>query len=88
MVYQRMSKPYLVFSQCVKLTGDCVCMYILTIRDCNKNFKVFGGVRMSILGCNNGGGGGNFSKIKRLVLKCIGTKKQLFPKILAAREGC
>lgn len=51
MVYQRMSKPYLVFSQCVKLTGDCVCMYIFTIRDCNKqlvNFKVFGCVRMSI----------------------------------------
>jgi len=30
------------------------------------------------LGCNNGVGGGNFSKVKRLVRKCIGTRKLLF----------
>ena len=40
------------------------------------------------LGCNNGGGGGNLLKVKRLVLKCIGTQKRLFPNILAARVGC
>ena len=27
-------------------------------------------------------------KVKRLVLKCIGTQKRLFPEILAARVGC
>jgi len=42
----------------------------------------------SVLGCNNGGGGGNFLKVKQLVLKCIGTQKRLFPEILAARVGC
>jgi len=31
-----------------------------------------------MLGCNNGGGGGNFSKAKRLVRKPIGTQKWLF----------
>ena len=40
------------------------------------------------LGCHNGGGGGNFLKVKRLVLKCIGTQKRLFSEILAARVGC
>ena len=30
------------------------------------------------LGCNNGGGGGIFSKLKRLVRMCMGTRKQLF----------
>ena len=30
-----------------------------------------------VLGCNNGGGGGNFSKVKQLVAKCIGTQKRL-----------
>jgi len=30
-----------------------------------------------MLGCNNGGGGGNFSKVKRLVAKWIGTRKRL-----------
>jgi len=29
------------------------------------------------LGCNNGGGGGNFSKVKQLFAKCIGTQKRL-----------
>ena len=40
------------------------------------------------IGCNNGGGGGFFLKVKRLVLKCIATQKRLFPEILAARVGC
>ena len=31
-----------------------------------------------VLGCNNGVGGGNFSKVKRLVQKWIGTRKRLF----------
>ena len=31
-----------------------------------------------ILGCNNGSGGGNFSKVMRLVLECMGTQKRLF----------
>ena len=33
-----------------------------------------------MLGCNNGGGGGNFSEVNRLVLKSIGTQKRLFSK--------
>ena len=35
-------------------------------------------VLCGMVGCNNGGGGGNFSKVKRLVWKCIWTRKQLF----------
>ena len=31
-----------------------------------------------MLGCNNGGGGGKFSKVKRLVRKRTGTRKRLF----------
>jgi len=31
-----------------------------------------------MFGCNNGGGGGNFSKVKRFVQKPIGTQKLLF----------
>jgi len=34
------------------------------------------GVRKRV-GCNNGGGGGVFSKVKRLAAKCIGRRKQL-----------
>ena len=30
--------------------------------------------------CNNGGGGGNFSKVKRLLLKCIGTHTRICSK--------
>ena len=30
------------------------------------------------VGCNNGGGGGKFSKVKRLVRKRIETRKRLF----------
>ena len=33
---------------------------------------------MYLLGCNNGGGGGNVSKVKRLVVKWVGTRKRLF----------
>ena len=33
-----------------------------------------------MIGCDNGGGGGIFSKVKRLVLKSIGTQKRLFSK--------
>ena len=40
-----------------------------------------------MLGCNNGGGGGNFSKVKRLVAKSIGTQKRLFSGFFVAREG-
>ena len=36
----------------------------------------------------NGGGGGDFLKVKRLVLKCVGTQKRLFPEILSLRVGC
>ena len=45
-------------------------------------------IESQLIGCNNGGGGGNFLKVKLLVLKCIGTQKRLFPEILAARVGC
>jgi len=31
-----------------------------------------------LLGSNNGGGGGNFSKVKRLFRKCVGTPKRSF----------
>ena len=37
-------------------------------------------VKLYTLGCNNGDGGGNFSKVKRLVLKSIGTQNPLFSK--------
>jgi len=30
------------------------------------------------VGCNNGGGDGNFSQVKRLVAKWIGTRERLF----------
>jgi len=33
---------------------------------------------MYLLGCNNGGGGGNVSKVKRLVVKWVGTRRRLF----------
>jgi len=33
---------------------------------------------LRIVGCNNGRGGGNFSKVKRSVGKCVGTRKRLF----------
>jgi len=39
------------------------------------------------VGCNNGGGGGNFSKVKRLVAKCIGTQKRVFSFFLSALVG-
>jgi len=39
--------------------------------------------RLSV-GCNNEGGGGNFSKVKRLVAKSIGTQKRLFTGFLVA----
>ena len=35
-------------------------------------------VCMYMLGCNNGGGGGFFSKVKRLIAKWMGTRKRLF----------
>jgi len=38
-------------------------------------------------GCNNGGGGGIFSKVKRSVAKWIGTQKRLFPGFFVARVG-
>jgi len=31
-----------------------------------------------LIGCHYGGGGGEFSKVKRLVRKCLGTQKRLF----------
>jgi len=40
---------------------------------------------MQFLGCDNGGGGGNFSKGKRLVAKWIGTRKWLFSGFWTAR---
>jgi len=39
---------------------------------------------LNLLGCNNGGGGGIISKVKRLVAKWIGTRKQLFSGFLTA----
>jgi len=46
-----------------------------------------GGVVMGrVLGCNNGSGGGNFSKVKRLVSEWIGTRKRLFSGFLT--HGC
>jgi len=37
------------------------------------------------VGCNNGGGGGNFSKVEQLVAKWIGPRKRLFSGFLTAR---
>jgi hypothetical protein len=42
---------------------------------------------MCVLGCNNGGGGGNLSKVKRLVAKWIGTRKRLFSVFQAPLAG-
>jgi len=39
------------------------------------------------LGCNNGGGGGNFSQVKQLVAKWIGTRKRLSSVFLAPMPG-
>jgi len=38
------------------------------------------------LGCNNGGGDGTFSKVKRLVAKWIWTRKRLFSSFLTAQD--
>jgi len=37
-----------------------------------------------LLGCNNGGAGGNFSKVNQLVAKWIGIRKRLFSVFLTA----
>jgi len=36
-----------------------------------------------LIGCNNGGRGGNFPKVKRLVAKWVGTRKRLFSSFFA-----
>jgi len=45
------------------------------------------GPQVHPLGCNNGGGGGNFSKVKRSVAKWIGTQNRLFSSFFVARVG-
>jgi len=40
-----------------------------------------------MIGCNNGGGGGIFAKVKRLVAKWIRTRKRLFSFFMAALVG-
>jgi len=40
-----------------------------------------------VLGCNNGGGGGNFSKIKRLITKRPGTRKRLILQFFGGTGG-
>ena len=40
-------------------------------------------VCMYMLGCNNGGGGGKFSKVKRSFAKCVGTRKWSFSGLAA-----
>ena len=40
-----------------------------------------------LLGCNNGGGGGNFSDVRQLVAKSIGTQKRLFSGFFITRVG-
>jgi len=37
--------------------------------------------------CDNAGGGGNISKVKRLVAKWIGTRKRLFSVFCVALVG-
>ena len=37
-----------------------------------------------LVGCNNGGGGGYFSNVNRLVAKLIGTLKRIFSGFLTA----
>ena len=44
----------------------------------NNYKKKFSRVKSHLIGCNNGGGGGNFSKVKRLIGKCIRRLKRLF----------
>jgi len=39
------------------------------------------------VGCNNGGGGGNFWNVKRLVAKWTGARKRLFSGFFAAQGG-
>ena len=40
-----------------------------------------------MLGCNNGGGGGNFSKVKQSVAKWIRTRKRSFSGCFASQVG-
>ena len=51
--------------------------------------RILGGPIMSHyeVGCNNGGGCGNFSKVQRLVAKWIGTRKRLFSVLFAEQVG-
>jgi len=50
----------------------CVCVYVLALD-------------LAPILCNNGGRGGNFSKVKRFVAMSIGTRKRLFSGFFAAR---
>jgi len=68
-------------------TNTHILIYIHT-RPIIENATIFRVDLNKVVGCNNGGGGGNFLKVKWLVLKCIETQKRLFPEILAARVGC
>ena len=43
-------------------------------------------ILLYLVGCNNWGGGGNFSKVKRFVAKWVGTRKRLFSRFL--RQWC
>ena len=51
------------------------------------NVRIRSLCRNEMVWCNNGGGGGNFSKVKRLVAKWIGTWKWLFSGFLIARAN-
>jgi len=42
---------------------------------------------LALLGRNNGGGDDFFSKVKRLVQKCIGTRKRLFSGFIVSHVG-
>jgi len=49
---------------------------VLFISQCKSQKPVQGDMMLQV-GCNNGGAGGNCSKVKRLVAKWIGTQKRL-----------
>jgi len=59
----------------IRVVSQLLCMYFIIVESCWHLH----------VGCNNGGGGGIFSRVKRLVAKWIGTWKRLFSAFLTAR---
>ena len=77
----------------IRARNFTVTLLLRTTRICSQLPRRVSGVAISqaniqtnkqriLLGCNNRGGGGNFSKVKWLVRKWMGTRKRLFSRFL------